>query len=91
MKTFDDLVFKQHAVDKTGKHARITFDNGYGISVLSGGEHFYTADGTYEVGVLKNDFIYYGTPITDDVSGYQTPEQITEIMKEIQSYTQNQY
>lgn len=91
MKTFKDLVFKQHGWDETAHHARINFDNGYGVSVLSGGEFFRTANNTYEVGILKDDYLCYSTPITDDVLNYQTPEQITEIMKKLQSYERNQY
>ena len=85
MKTFKDLEFKQHSVDPTGKHAVIEdFGNGYGISVVSGGMFYTSENKPYEIAVLHKDSICYTTPITDDVIGYQTAEQVTEIMKQIQ-------
>lgn len=91
MKTFKDLVFEQHGWDKTAHHARMDFDNGYGVSVLHGGKYFYTEDNTYEVGILKDSHLCYTTPITNDVLGWQTPEQVTEIMEKLQSYERDQY
>lgn len=84
MKTFKDLVFENHPV-AGGKMARMQFDNGYGISVISG-KMFYTSDSApYECAVLFNDDITYNTSITDDVIGHQTEEGITEVMAKIQS------
>ena len=42
MKTFNDLIFGQHINNniKDTKHARMQFENGYGISVLLGGTEF---------------------------------------------------
>lgn len=36
MKTFDDLVFERHKVFGHAKRAEMFFDNGYGVSVVSG-------------------------------------------------------
>ena len=49
MKRFKDLEFEPHPLG-LGSQARITFDNGYGVSVLLG-ESFYS-DGvsSYELG-----------------------------------------
>lgn len=91
MKTFKDLVFEQHALDKEGRHAKLHFDNGYGVSVLTGGMYFYTRNNTYEVGILKDGYLCYNTPITDDVLKYQTKEQVEEVMKKLQSYERDQY
>lgn len=87
MITFKDLVFRY---DNGIIQARINFNNNYGISVVNG-PNFYCDQDTYEVAVLRNNCLYYDTPITDDVLGYQTPEDIDEIMKELQSYKKNEY
>ena len=93
MKTFKDLEFK----DKFSKEvialmpnlsdaiqAFMSFDNGYGISVISGYGSYSSKSEPYEVAVFKGDEICYSTHITDDVIGYQTEEGVTEIMKQIQ-------
>ena len=93
MKTFKDLDFTAHPVG-CGSMARMTFENGYGISVVRfrnpysssrNGYGSYTLnEKQWEVAVLYNDDICYTTPITDDVIGYCSEEKVTEIMKQIQ-------
>jgi len=83
MKTFDDLKFELHPLG-TGSIAKIKFDNGYGASVLNG-ERFYTNNrNEYELAVTKNGVLCYDTPITDDVIGYLSREEVTDLMKKIQ-------
>lgn len=89
MKTFDDLIFKPHAAG-IGLHARMNFDNGYGVSVIKftyeGSESFMGNDEEFEVAVFKNDEVDYDNPIADgDVIKYQTKEEVTEIMEQIQN------
>lgn len=88
MITFKNLAFIKR-IDGVSQ-ARINFDNNYGISVVQGA-YLYCDENTYEVAVLKNDKLYYETPITCDVLKYQTEEQINKIMEELQSYEINQY
>ncbi len=90
-KTFQDLVFERHRIAtdslpdyKDAKQAILDFDNGYGISVIIGRCFYSNGIDTYEVAVMKGDSICYSTPITDDVMGRLTAEQVTEIMKQIQ-------
>ena len=85
MKTFKDLVFESHSIGR-GQHAVLEFDNGYGVSVLLGDMFYSNGVDTYELGVLANGYLCYETPITDDVLGRVTEEEITKIMKELQSY-----
>ena len=86
MKTFEDLEFKDRRFDNI-KQARMDFENGYSISVIFGEGTYCDNDGSnYEVAILRNGKITYNTPITDNVLSCQTPEQITAIMKEIQTY-----
>ena len=88
MKTFNDLEFEQ--IDESpfmvGIKVRTQFDNGYGVSVVSHTYSYGGKDGLYELAVLdKNGDLTYETPITSDVLGYLEPEQVTEIMKKVQS------
>ncbi len=71
MKTFKDLEFKEHPNHLGGVQAVITFDNGYGASVVCT-PHTYGGDrGLYELAVLgKDGHLTYDTPITNDVIGY---------------------
>lgn len=85
MKTFKDLNFKSHPNHMGGVQAVITFDNGYGASVVCT-PHTYGGDkGLYELAVLgKNGHITYDTPITNDVIGYLKEEEVTKILEQIQ-------
>lgn len=87
---FKDLIFKKHDVEGFHSHATHQFSNGYGVSVVDG-KYAYCDNGTYEVAILKNDEICFNTPLTNDVLAYQTPEQIDEILKEVESYEKDQY
>ena len=87
MKTFEDLEFI-HLNDEfiTGKRARMHFDNKYGISVVSTSFSYGGREGLYEIAVLDSaGDITYNTPVTNDVIGYLSPEEVTDIMKQIQS------
>jgi len=83
MKTFKDLQFKQHPIGH-GLQATINFDNNYGVSVVK----FYGSYGyhqnLWEVAILYKDSLTYNTDITDDVLGYQTEQDVTDVMKKVQ-------
>ena len=83
-KTFDDIEFIPY-VGLGGVGGEIVFDNGYGASVVC---HNYSRGGNkglYELAVLDKDGeLTYDTPITDGVMGYLTPDDVTEILIQIQ-------
>ena len=84
MITFNDLTFKTHPSHMEGVQARITFENGYGASVVKT-PYTYGGDmGLYELAVFKDGEITYATPITDDVIGYLRPEDVTDVMAKVQ-------
>lgn len=84
MKTFNDLEFNE-VKNENRFQAKLTFENGYGISVLLGGYGIYSNGvDTYEVAVLHNNELCYDTHITDDVLGHQTKEEVNEIIRQIQ-------
>ena len=84
MITFNDLTFKTHPSHMEGVQARITFENGYGASVVKTPYTYGGDRGLYELAVFKDGEITYATPITDDVIGYLRPEDVTDVMTKIQ-------
>ncbi len=87
MKTFNDLKFNPHPNfgHEGGVQARMDFDNGYGVSVVKSPYTYGGKEGLYELAVFgKDGHITYDTPITNDVIGYLKPEEITNILEQIQ-------
>ena len=84
MKTFKDLVFKQD-IQRGLNAARIMFDNGYGASVVVGPHTYGGEDGLYELAVLGSDGkLVCDTPVTDDVEGYLSEDDVTKLLEQIQ-------
>lgn len=102
MKTFKDLIFTEHSlssIEKDAKQAVLAFDNGRGVSVVTGGKLFNTTKASpYEVGFFKKDGslgvvrILSSTNVLlnensdyNDVEGYCNEEDVNLIMKHIQN------
>jgi hypothetical protein len=84
MKTFKDLEFKQD-IQRGLNAARIMFDNGYGASVVIGPHTYGGEDGLYELAVLdSNGNLTYETPVTGDVEGYLSEDDVTKLLEQIQ-------
>lgn len=81
--TFEDLEFKAHSIG--GEQAIIKFNNGYGASVVFGSNFYSNGLDTYELAVLYKCSITYNTDITDDVLGYITEDEVTEVLKKIEA------
>jgi hypothetical protein len=87
MKKFEDLEFKKIKGNpfQTGVMSRMMFENGFGVSVVSHTFSYGGKDGLFEVAVLDKDGdLTYNTPVTNDVVGYLNPDEVTEIMEEVQ-------
>ena len=84
MKTFDDLVFHNKSDGLGGTQARLDFDNGYGVSVITGFGAYGGDKGLYELAVFKDNCLCYDTPITDDVIGHLSQLEVTEYMRKVQ-------
>lgn len=85
MYTIKDLEFKPLW---GGVQAVMFFPNGYGVSVVKH-QYSYGGDrGLWEIAVLKgtedNWKLCYDTDITDDVLGYQTDQDVTDVMRRVQ-------
>ena len=83
---FEDLQFEETDM---GIGAHHLFDNHYGVSVIKGLYTYGGRDGLYELAIIrmtpdmKYSELCYDTPITNDVLGYLTPEEVTDIMKQV--------
>jgi len=87
MKKFEDLDFiKLDDGFMKGVQCRMMFENGYGVSVVSHTYSYGGKDGLFEVAVLgKDGNLTYDTPVTNDVVGYLNPDEVTEIMEQVQN------
>jgi len=81
--TFNDLTFLPSTYSD-GIHAIVTFDNGYGASVVKTNMSYGGKEGLYELAVLFDGLISYDTPITNDVIGFLTEDEVTELLQKIE-------
>jgi hypothetical protein len=85
MKTFKDIEFITHpSGEEFGVTSRTKFENGYEASVVKSEYSYGGRDGLYELAIFKDDEICYDTPITNDVIGYLTEDDVTETFFKIQ-------
>nr|DAF57302.1 MAG TPA: hypothetical protein [Podoviridae sp. ctuch15] len=71
-------------LDGTDMQHLYLFANGYGASVVQNRHSYGHNDGLYELMVLKDAVPCYDTPITNDVIGYLTADEVTEYLKQIE-------
>lgn len=63
---------------------KFRFDNGFGALVIRGPHTYGGRDGLFELAVLGQDgHLNYDTPITNDVEGHLTGEQVQELLDRI--------
>ena len=90
MKNFNDLEFTGHPYG--GAKASMDFDNGYGVSVITGIEWY--SNGThldYELAIVKGSELVYGDLTNGDVLGYLSKDDVTDIMKKVQELEPDSY
>lgn len=88
------MKFGKYEVKKTGRNDIvgtsqwvIGFKNGYASSIITGEPPMVDCDALhpYELAVLKNGHVCYDTPITHDVIGYLTADEVGEILAKIEA------
>jgi hypothetical protein len=87
--TFDDLVFNQHpnpGYQPGAVQAVLTLDNNVEVSVV-GGDRLY-GDGveTFEIAAFDSLGKFIKLGLDDDVLGWQSAAEITEIMAKLQQH-----
>lgn len=87
MKLLDEHILEERDDNLTyaKKHQRVyKFPNGYGASVIMGGNAYSDIDHPYEVAVIGLDnHLCYTTPITDDVIGYLDADGVNDVLNQI--------
>ena len=82
---FSELEFKE-LPDLAGVYCRIQFDNGFGASIVKHEYSYGGKNGLYEIAVLDSGGeITYTTPITNDVLGYLSEEDVERHVNEIKN------
>ena len=86
MKTFDDLVFKRHAMGRGAVQSRMDLGNDIEVSVVGGPGLYGNGTTSFEVaGFYKtlNKFV----PFEDgqDVSGWNSKEEVTKIINRLKN------
>ena len=88
MKEYKDFQTHNGLVSNTprmdGEQWRFSFDNGYGASVITVSIAYCNEAQPYELAVLKHDELCYDTPITDDVIGYLTSDEVYDLLDRIE-------
>ena len=85
IKTFDDLVFKPHANKLEGAvQAQHDLPNGITISVVGGQGLYGNGQSTFEIAAWRTkDFDWLRLSEHDDVLGWRSKEEVTEIIQKL--------
>jgi hypothetical protein len=86
--TFQELEFKTLTY-LGGIQAVVKFENNYGASIVRHNGSYGSKQGLYELAVTEYDedghwSICYDTPLTDDVLGYLTEDDVTNYLIQIE-------
>ena len=91
-KTFKDLEFVPTEEFLSGIRSTCHFDNGYGVSVVRHKFSYGNKLNLFELAIIdKVGDIVYSTPITDDVLGYLSEDDVSNTMIKVQRLDNNPY
>ena len=86
MKTFDDLVFKPHAIGKGAVQSRLDLGNDIEVSVVGGPGLYGDGKTTFEVAAFyKTLGKFVPMPDGDDVSGWNSKKEVTKIINYLEN------
>jgi hypothetical protein len=86
MKTFDDLVFKPHALGIGAVQAKLDLGNDIEVSVVGGPWMLGDGKTTFEVAAFyKTLGKFVPMPDGEDVSGYNSKEEVTELINYLEN------
>lgn len=80
----EDEVITTDVYNKPAMQHIYLFANGYEASVIKNRYSYGHEYGPYELAVLKDGRLCYDTPITSDVIGYLTADEVTEYLQQIE-------
>jgi hypothetical protein len=79
--TMDTIEFQKHVMVEGGLQGQIKLSNGVTVSVVAGPRLYGDIDDdTWEVAAWKEDGVWLRLAEYDDVVGWQTREQVNEII-----------
>lgn len=82
-KAFSEIEDAMHEHNYGGKRAWLMFPNGYGASIICTSFSYGSPEAPWELAVMTKDGICYDTPLTDDVIGHLTEDDVVRICGEI--------
>ena len=86
MKTFDDLVFKPHPIGRGAVQAKLDLGNDIEVSVVGGPGLYGDGVTSFEVAAFyKTLGKFVPMPGGDDVSGYNSKEEVTKIINRLEN------
>jgi hypothetical protein len=86
MKTFDDLVFRPHALGRGAVQARLDLGNDIEVSVVGGPGLYGNGKTSFEVAAFyKTIGKFVPMPDGEDVSGYNSKEEVTKIINYLEN------
>lgn len=85
MVAFSDLKFEETRRYASGVQALHKFANGYGASVIRTPHSYGGEEGLYELAVRRGNSLDYTTPVTDDVEGWLSEDDVTRLLREIEA------
>lgn len=85
---FSDIEFVPHPNDLSGVQGLVFFPNGYGASIIRNSFSYGREEGKWELAVVTGSSretmcLNYDTPITGDVIGYLTEEDVLNTLDQI--------
>ena len=86
---FKDLKFKPWGgeLGDDQKQAVMYFDNGYGVSVLIGNYFYRNGVDTYELAVLKDEYLDYDNPVADgEVRRYLKKNELMKLINQVKNF-----
>lgn len=84
----DQLEFASHITGMEGMQATAKFTNGYTASIITGTAFYTTDDKPFELAILAGGKVVYDTPITEDVCGYLTEDDVNKLLLDIEKLPQ---
>ena len=73
--------YASYVTDDSGQEQFIFhFENGYGASVIRGRHSYGGIAGLWELAVLRDGFVYYDSPLTSDVVGWLSDEDVEQYL-----------
>lgn len=68
-----------------GGRLRLTFANGYTSSIVRTAYSYGSENGLFEVAIMHDGHLCYDTPVTDDVLGRLSVDDVEEAVRQIAS------